>query len=178
MTTLSLFFYFGTVMTVRIPWEELARGFFIPKLTWSNDFLTIVTAVLGTTISPYLFFWQSSQEAEDERVKPYRHPLVKAPSKSDHAFKRIGLDTYVGMAFANLVALAIIVTTAATLMPKELPHRNVPAGCGSLATGRGKLCFCGLLPWNNGHRPSCGAGFGRLDGLCNWKVKKMESWSW
>ena len=121
-TTLSLFFYFGTVMTVRIPWEELARGFFIPKLTWSNDFLTIVTAVLGTTISPYLFFWQSSQEAEDERVKPYRHPLVKAPSESDHAFKRIRLDTYVGMAFANLVALAIIVTTAATLHAKGVTN--------------------------------------------------------
>jgi len=117
-TTLSLFCYFGTVLFVKIPWSELASGFFIPKISWSADFLTIVTAVLGTTISPYLFFWQSSQEAEDERVKPYRHPLVKAPGESEHAFHRIRLDTYVGMAFANLVALAIIVTTAATLHAK------------------------------------------------------------
>ena len=117
-TTLSLFFYFGTVLFVKIPWTEFAAGFFVPKISWSADFLTITTAVLGTTISPYLFFWQSSQEAEDERVKPYRHPLVKAPRESKHAFHRIRLDTYVGMAFANLVALAIIVTTAATLHAK------------------------------------------------------------
>jgi NRAMP (natural resistance-associated macrophage protein)-like metal ion transporter len=117
-TTISLFAYFGTVVMVKVPWLELAKGFFIPHIEWSGDFFSILTAVLGTTISPYLFFWQSSQEAEDERIKPARHPLVEAPEESGHAFQRIRLDTYVGMAFANLVALAIIVTTAATLHAK------------------------------------------------------------
>lgn len=116
--TISLFVYFGTAVIVKIPWGQFAWGFFIPHMEASGDFFTIATAVLGTTISPYLFFWQSSQEAEDEGIKPYRHPLVEAPHEADHAFGRIRLDTYVGMAFANLVALAIIVTTAATLHAK------------------------------------------------------------
>jgi NRAMP (natural resistance-associated macrophage protein)-like metal ion transporter len=118
--TISLFAYFGTAVMVKIPWGQFAWGFFIPHFTASADFFTVATAVLGTTISPYLFFWQSSQEAEDERIKPHRHPLVDAPQESKHAFHRIRLDTYVGMAFANLVALAIIVTTAATLHAKGL----------------------------------------------------------
>lgn len=116
--TISLFAYFGTVIMVKIPWGQFAWGFLLPHFNASTDFFTVATAVLGTTISPYLFFWQSSQEAEDERIKPYRHALVEAPNESGHAFHRIRLDTYVGMAFANLVALAIIVTTAATLHAK------------------------------------------------------------
>ncbi len=119
-TTISLFAYFGTAFMVTVPWGQLAFGLFVPSIAWSSDYFNIITAVLGTTISPYLFFWQASQEAEDERIKPHRHPLVKAPQESDHAFKRIRLDTYVGMAFANLVALAIIVTTAATLHAKGI----------------------------------------------------------
>ena len=116
--TITLFAYFGTAIMVKIPWGQFAWGFLVPHVTASADFFTIATAVLGTTISPYLFFWQSSQEAEDERIKPHRHPLIEAPQESKHAFQRIRLDTYVGMAFANLVALAIIVTTAATLHVK------------------------------------------------------------
>ncbi len=71
--------------------------------------------MLGTTISPYLFFWQAAQEVEDIRAEPERRPLVKAPEQGPDAIERIRLDTYIGMAFSNLVALAIIVTTAATL---------------------------------------------------------------
>jgi Mn2+/Fe2+ NRAMP family transporter len=72
-------------------------------------------AILGTTISPYLFFWQASQEAEDIKAVPERKPLLRRPGQAADALKRIRLDTYVGMAFSNLVALAIIITTAATL---------------------------------------------------------------
>jgi Mn2+/Fe2+ NRAMP family transporter len=72
-------------------------------------------AILGTTISPYLFFWQASQEVEDIQEVPERKPLIKAPKQGPDANERIGIDTYVGMAFSNLVALAIMVTTAATL---------------------------------------------------------------
>ena len=114
-TTISLLTYFATVLMVEVPWPELARGIFIPQVTLSADFFAVVTAVLGTTISPYLFFWQSSQEAEDARTKSYRHPLKQAPLEAKRALRRIKLDTYIGMAFANFVALAIIVTTAATL---------------------------------------------------------------
>lgn len=113
--TFSLFAYFGTVMVVKIPYAELARGFFIPTFSADTAFWTTVVAILGTTISPYLFFWQASQEVEDERESASRQPLVDAPEQSKAAIHRIRWDTYVGMGFSSLVALAIMVTTAATL---------------------------------------------------------------
>jgi NRAMP (natural resistance-associated macrophage protein)-like metal ion transporter len=114
-STLALFAYFGTVMIVHIPWGDVARGLLLPTFLPDAAFWTTVVAVLGTTISPYLFFWQAAQEAEDVRVEPERKPLVKAPHQGPDAIERIRLDTYIGMAFSNVVALAIIVATAATL---------------------------------------------------------------
>ena len=113
--TLALLAYFGTVMVVRIPWAEAARGLLIPTFAWDSAFWTTVVAILGTTISPYLFFWQAAQEVEDIRAVRERKPLIKAPEQGNDAIERIRFDTYVGMALSNLVALAIIVTTAATL---------------------------------------------------------------
>ena len=113
--SLALFAYFGTLLMVRIPWGEVAWGLFVPTFSSDRNFITIVVALLGTTISPYLFFWQSSQEAEDQRERPQRDPLVRAPEQAPNAFARIRLDTYIGMGFSNLVALAIIATAAATL---------------------------------------------------------------
>jgi NRAMP (natural resistance-associated macrophage protein)-like metal ion transporter len=113
--TFSLFAYFGTVMVVKIPYGELAYGFFVPTFSADTAFWTTVVAILGTTISPYLFFWQASQEVEDERESASRQPLVDAPEQSKGAIHRIRWDTYVGMGFSSLVALAIMVTTAATL---------------------------------------------------------------
>jgi NRAMP (natural resistance-associated macrophage protein)-like metal ion transporter len=113
--TLALFAYFGTVMVVKIPWGEAARGFLVPTFSLEPAFWTTVVAIMGTTISPYLFFWQASQEAEDTKEEPRRQPLVKAPRQGPDAIDRIRVDTYVGMAFSNAVALAIMITTAATL---------------------------------------------------------------
>jgi NRAMP (natural resistance-associated macrophage protein)-like metal ion transporter len=113
--TLALFAYFGTVMVVKVPWAEAARGFFIPTFTGGFDFWKTVVAILGTTISPYLFFWQASQEVEDIAAVKERRPLVDAPQQGNDAIGRIKLDTYVGMLISNLVALAIMVTAAATL---------------------------------------------------------------
>jgi NRAMP (natural resistance-associated macrophage protein)-like metal ion transporter len=113
--TLALFAYFGTVMVVQIPWGEAIRGLLLPTFLPDAVFWTTVVALLGTTISPYLFFWQASQEVEDIRAEPERKPLVKAPRQGPDAIERIRLDTYIGMAFSNLVALAIIFATAATL---------------------------------------------------------------
>jgi NRAMP (natural resistance-associated macrophage protein)-like metal ion transporter len=112
--TLSLFAYFGTVLFVQMPWAEAARGFFLPTLSTDPSFWTTVVAILGTTISPYLFFWQASQEVEEIHAVAERKPLVRAPSQGENAQTRISIDTYTGMAFSNLVALAIM-TTAATL---------------------------------------------------------------
>ena len=113
--TLALFAYFATVAVVHVPWGEAVRGFFIPTLSADPAFWTTVVAILGTTISPYLFFWQASQECEEVRADPAAKPLVRAPAQAPREFERIRLDTAIGMAFSNLVALAIIITTAATL---------------------------------------------------------------
>ena len=115
--TLALLAYFGTVMVVRMPWTEVIRGAIVPTLSTGTAFWTTLVAIFGTTISPYLFFWQASQEVEDIGDIAAREPLLKAPGQAPDAISRIRWDTYVGMAYSNLVALAIIVTTAATLHP-------------------------------------------------------------
>jgi Mn2+/Fe2+ NRAMP family transporter len=74
-----------------------------------------VVAILGTTISPYLFFWQAAQEVEDTKAEPRREPLLQKPAQAPDALQRIRFDTLVGMALSNLVALAIMATAAATL---------------------------------------------------------------
>ena len=113
--TLSLFAYVAALFAAHVHWGEALSGLLVPRITWSADFFTTLVAILGTTISPYLFFWQASQEAEDVKTSRQRKALVHAPRQARNAFERIHADTLVGMAFSNLIAIAIIVTTAATL---------------------------------------------------------------
>jgi len=113
--TLSLFAYVAVLLTSTVQWEAALRGIFVPSLTWSSDYFTTLVAIFGTTISPYLFFWQASQEAEEQRINRGEKPLVEAPAQARKAFERIRLDTIIGMAFSNLVALAITTASAATL---------------------------------------------------------------
>jgi NRAMP (natural resistance-associated macrophage protein)-like metal ion transporter len=113
--TLALFAYVIALAVVKVPWGEALRGLIVPTIQWDKTFLTTLVALLGTTISPYLFIWQSSQEAEEQRIDPEKKPLKLTPSKTDAEFGRIRVDTLVGMAFSNLIAVAIIMTTAATL---------------------------------------------------------------
>jgi Mn2+/Fe2+ NRAMP family transporter len=113
--TLSLFAYVAALFAAHVNWGQALAGLFLPRITWSADFFTTLVAILGTTISPYLFFWQASQEAEDVKTSRQRKALVHAPRQARNAFERIHADTLVGMAFSNLIAIAIIVTTAATL---------------------------------------------------------------
>jgi len=113
--TLSLFAYVAALAFAHISWKEALAGVLLPKLSWSADYFTTIVAILGTTISPYLFFWQASQEAEDQRVDRTKRPLIEKHYGARKEFSRIRADTVVGMAFSNLIALSIIVTAAATL---------------------------------------------------------------
>jgi Mn2+/Fe2+ NRAMP family transporter len=113
--TLSLFSYFAVLCIVHVPWREFLLGLVSPKLSLKKEFWLMVAAILGTTISPYLFFWQASQEVEDTKTEPIRKPLVKRPAQGANALARIRLDTVIGMGISNLVALAILATAAATL---------------------------------------------------------------
>ncbi|MDB6082921.1 MAG: iron transporter [Gammaproteobacteria bacterium] len=113
--TLSLLSYFAVLCVVQVSWGQVIRGLIWPHLSTDRAFLLAVVAVLGTTISPYLFFWQASQEVEDTKTQPAREPLRSHPDQGPDALARIRLDTLVGMGISNLVALAIVITAAATL---------------------------------------------------------------
>ena len=112
---LSLFSYLLTLAMIAVPWGAVLHGLFVPTFSPDPRFWSTLVAVLGTTISPYLFFWQASQEVEEIAATPEREALVRKPRQADNALQRIRVDTYTGMAFSNVVALAIMITTAATL---------------------------------------------------------------
>lgn len=113
--TLALFAYVATLFVVEIPWGEALRSIVFPDISLSPAYVTMVVAVLGTTISPYLFFWQASEEAEDLAESPDQRPLNRSPEQAPRELERIELDTLGGMAFSNLVALSILLTAAGTL---------------------------------------------------------------
>jgi NRAMP (natural resistance-associated macrophage protein)-like metal ion transporter len=113
--TFSLFAYVGTIFVVQINWTEVLGGTFIPTISFKGEYLAALIAVLGTTISPYLLFWQSGEEVEQMESEPLERPLKKAPQQALEQFQRIKIDTYLGMAFSNLIAYFIILTAAATL---------------------------------------------------------------
>ena len=113
--TLSLFAYVGVAFVVKMPWGEVARSLVIPQITFTPAYMTVVVAILGTTISPYLFFWQAEEEVEEVKERDQAKPLNRAPEQATLEFKRIRIDTWIGMGFSNAVALFIILTTAATL---------------------------------------------------------------
>ena len=113
--TLSLFAYVAVAFVVHTPWGTVGHSLIVPHVTFSTQYLTAVVAILGTTISPYLFFWQAEEEVEEVKERPEAKPLARAPQQAKTEFRRIRIDTYVGMAISNAVALFIIVTTAATL---------------------------------------------------------------
>jgi NRAMP (natural resistance-associated macrophage protein)-like metal ion transporter len=114
-TAVSLFAYVATALAVDVPWHQVVYDTLVPTIIWRTDYLVAIVAVLGTTITPYCFFWQSSEEAEDERIKPGAHRLIDAPEEAPAELGRIRIDTYLGMGFSNLISLFIIITAAATL---------------------------------------------------------------
>jgi NRAMP (natural resistance-associated macrophage protein)-like metal ion transporter len=112
---ITVFSYFGIALFVKIPWAQVGHDLLLPQLRFTSEYLMMLVAVLGTTISPYLFIWQSSVEVEEQRADPEEAPLRKAPEQARSQFIKIRVDTYSGMAISNLVMFFIILTTAVTL---------------------------------------------------------------
>ncbi len=112
--TLSLFAYVAVVFAVHVPWGPALLATLVPHLTFDAGHATALIAVLGTTISPYLFFWQAALERE-EGARGGARPLRLAPSRGPKEFDRIRTDTRTGMGVSNLIAVFIIFATAATL---------------------------------------------------------------
>ncbi len=113
--TLSLFAYVGVALVVHTPWLTVGYHLIIPDIAFNAAYFTVVVAILGTTISPYLFFWQAEEEVEEVRERKDAKPLERDPGQAKSEFRRIRIDTYIGMALSNAVALFIMISTAATL---------------------------------------------------------------
>jgi NRAMP (natural resistance-associated macrophage protein)-like metal ion transporter len=115
---LALLTYVVCAFVVGVPWDKVGWAILWPPLSIRADYLMAVVAVFGTTISPYLFFWQAGQEVEKTREDLGSRPLIRAPRQAKDAFNRIRIDTYIGMGISNFVALCIVITTAAALNAK------------------------------------------------------------
>ena len=113
--TLSLFAYVAMLLVVPLQWSAMLHATFLPHLQWKSQYITTVVAILGTTISPYLFFWQASQEVEEIRRHTTRDALIHAPDQAPAELRRIRIDTLIGMGFSTLIAWCIMVSTAVTL---------------------------------------------------------------
>lgn len=112
--TLSLFAYVATALTVEVPWREVLKQTLIPTISATPDYLLVVVAILGTTIAPYLIFWQAAEEVEDLKLAG-GVPLIDDAIPASVELRRIRLDTWLGIGFSNFVGLFVIVATAATL---------------------------------------------------------------
>ena len=138
--TLALLAYVAVVFTVKIPWGEVAWATLSPKLAFNSETLTMIVAIFGTTISPYLFFWQATQEAQDAGG-PRGAAATDAGEERAH-LRRIKWDTYIGMGFSNLVAYFIILGTAATLHAAGIEHiETASQAAEALRPVAGELTF-------------------------------------
>ncbi len=120
--TLSLLAYVGVGFAAHVDWMAAARETAMPTFHWEKDYATTIVAILGTTISPYLFFWQAAQEVEEIKRVSADKPLRIAPEQASRHLRRLRLDTAVGMGFSNFIAFFMIVATAATLHAKGIVH--------------------------------------------------------
>ena len=156
---LSLLAYVATVFAVGVPWLTVAHNLVVPHIKFSGDYLAIVVAIFGTTISPYLFFWQAAEEVEDEKEDPKAEPLIKAPLQAPRQLARIQLDTLVGMGISNIIALFIMITTAATLNAHGVTDIQTSSQAAeALRPYRGTFCFYGFCLGHRRHRHACIAG--------------------
>jgi NRAMP (natural resistance-associated macrophage protein)-like metal ion transporter len=113
--SLVLLSYVATALMIHVPWRQALHATLVPSIQWNRAFLTTLIAVMGTTISPYLFFWQSSLETEEMRAGPIEEPLKIDPTQTRAEFNRISWDTWIGMAASNLIAFFVMLTAGAVL---------------------------------------------------------------
>ena len=126
--TLSLFSYVAVAFIIHIPWKMVAVRTVLPHMSMHAEFLMMVVAIFGTTISPYLFFWQASQEVEELSSNPGRMALNQDPQQANTQLNRIKIDTSVGMVFSNLIAFFIMLATAAVLNSHNITNIQTSAG--------------------------------------------------
>ncbi|WP_253912295.1 NRAMP family divalent metal transporter [Pseudomonas sp. CVAP len=175
--TLSLLAYAAVLFTVHIPWEQVALRTVWPRFTPDATAAAVVVALFGTTISPYLFFWQTSEEVEDMQRTPHSAPLNQDPRSARKELRRIRWDTWSGMLYSNITAYFIILATAVTLNVAGVTDINTAAQAASalrplagdfayllfalgilgvgmigvpVLAGSGAYALCEAMGWNEG----------------------------
>jgi NRAMP (natural resistance-associated macrophage protein)-like metal ion transporter len=139
--TLALFAYVAMVFVIPVDWKAVGLAIVKPPIGFSGGYLTTVVAVLGTTISPYLFFWQASQEVEEIRSQPSQQPLLRAPMQASTQLKRINVDTWAGMAMSNAVAFFIMLSAAATLHAHHVEVKTTADAASALKPIAGEMAL-------------------------------------
>jgi Mn2+/Fe2+ NRAMP family transporter len=129
--TLSLLAYAAVLFTVHVPWGEVALRTLWPKFTPNSDAAAVIVGVFGTTISPYLFFWQASEEVEDMQREKGAVPLVGDARAAPSELRRIRWDTWSGMFYSDITAYFIILATAVTLNVAGITDINTAAEAAS-----------------------------------------------
>jgi NRAMP (natural resistance-associated macrophage protein)-like metal ion transporter len=119
--TLVLFAYVITAFIVKPDWGQVLHATLLPDIQWSSAYLSVLVGILGTTISPYLFFWQAAEEVEEERAMG-RNTVAQRKGATDEELRSARTDVVTGMFFSNFVMYFIILTTATTLHAHGVTH--------------------------------------------------------
>ncbi len=140
--TLSLVAYVGVIFFVDVHWSQVGRALVLPHISWTADYITAVVAIFGTTISPYLFFWQASHEVEEQAETPEERPLHRAPEQGPEQLRRVKWDTLIGMGISNIVAFCIMLTAGSVLFPHGVNNiESAAQAAEALRPIAGKLSF-------------------------------------
>ena len=172
--TLSLLAYAAVLFTVHVPWGEVALRTFWPQLTLNSGTAAVVVGVFGTTISPYLFFWQASEEVEDMHARSNAAPLNRDAPAAAGELRRILWDTWSGMLFSDLAAFCIILATGVTLHTAGITDINTAAQAASALPDRGEFRLSALRPRDSGRWVDRGSGAGGVGRLCALRGDGLE----
>ena len=163
--TLVLFAYVITAFLAQPDWGEVLRATFVPDIQWSSEYLSVLVAILGTSISPYLFFWQAAQEVEEERADG-RKTVAERQGATDEELRRARTDVMTGMFFSNFVMYFIILTTAATLHAHGITKiTTAQPGGGSAEAPRRKGRLLAVQSRTDRHRHAGRTGAGGVERL-------------
>jgi NRAMP (natural resistance-associated macrophage protein)-like metal ion transporter len=145
---LTLFAYIGAAILAKPPWREVLHATFIPQFSFDGKFLLTLVAILGTTISPYLFFWESSQEVEEE-IEMGRTTQEERQGATYAELHDAAVDTNIGMFFCNLVFYFVILAAASTLHVAGKTDIQSATDAARAAPARRQRFICALCPWVN-----------------------------
>ncbi len=174
--TLSLFAYVIAAFLARPDWIAVAKATFIPQISLTREYITTIVAILGTTISPYLFFWEASEEVEEEKSEG-RKNITARRGATDAEIKKEKIDTIVGMVFCNVVFYFVILAAGATLhVSGKTDIQSATDAAQALRPLAGDLATVLFAIGLIGGRFACRSGAYRLGGICGGRDVWLALW--